>query len=138
MTKVYPKARLGEQIIAGEKYSYRYDLSVPYTTLGTFKPSISLNGYAIEREFPGISYLRFACVYVESTIPVRIDVVVVFKEAPGLTHREFSNRIKEIATERYWTLILRDIVILEAKPFSWGWLALLLVVMILWYFGSKK
>jgi len=131
----YPRLREEEKIKKDYKYSYRYLLSVPYTTMETFEPSVNLTMARIKDTFP-LKQLNIAYVTVEKGIPSRVDFVFVFEKDPNLTHGEFSERIKDIAKEVYWDLSLEEIILLE-KPFPWIWIGLLLLLGFLGL-GEKK
>ena len=126
---IYPRLREEEKIKKGYKYSYRYLLSVPYTTMETFEPSVNLTMTRIKDRFP-LKQLSIAYATVEKGVPSRVDFVFVFSKDPNLTHGEFSERIKNIAKEVYWDLSLEEIILLE-KPFPWIWLGLLLLLGVL-------
>jgi len=131
----YPRLREEEKIKKGYKYSYRYLLSVPYTTMETFEPSVNLTMARIKDRFP-LKQLNIAYVTVEKGIPSRVDFVFVFEKDPNLTHREFSEQIKSIAKEVYWDLSLEEIILLE-RPFPWIWVGLLLLLGFLGLEGKK-
>jgi len=122
----YPRLRENERIKKGYKYSYRYFLSVPYTTMETFEPSVNLVMMRINNKFP-LKQLNIAYATVEKGVPSRVDFVFVFEKDPNLTHGEFSEQIKSIAKEVYWDLDLEEIILLE-RPFPWIWLGLLLLL----------
>jgi len=132
----YPRLREEEKIKKGYKYSYRYLLSVPYTTMETFEPSVNLTMARIKDRFP-LKQLNIAYVTVEKGIPSRVDFVFVFEKDPNLTHGEFSERIKDIAKEVYWDLSLEEIILLE-RPFPWIWVGLLLLLGFLGLEGKKS
>jgi len=125
----YPRLRENERIKKGYKYSYRYFLSVPYTTMETFEPSVNLVMMRINNKFP-LKQLNIAYATVEKGVPSRVDFVFVFEKDPNLTHGEFSEQIKSIAKEVYWDLDLEEIILLE-RPFPWIWLGLLLLLGVL-------
>jgi len=126
----YPRLGENERIKKGYKYSYRYLVSVPYTTMETFESSVNLVMIRLNNKFP-LKQLNIAYATVEKGVPSRVDFVFVFEKDPGLTHGEFSEQIKNIAKEVYWDLDLEEIILLEKKPFPWIWLGLLLLLGVL-------
>jgi len=122
MPQEYPRLSLDERIRKGYKYSYRYFLSVPYRTMETFEPSVNLTMARVNERFP-LKQLNIAYVTVEKGIPSQVDFVFVFETDPSLSHGQFSEEIKSIASQTYWDLSLREIVLLE-RAFPWWLLGL--------------
>lgn len=130
--------RLEEKIRSGKKYRYRYSLFVPYKTPEAFEPSVNLTIARIKQAFPSLSQLVIAYATMPAgTIPSTVDLVFTFGQDPFLTHQEFQDRVKQIASQVYWTLQLQEITLLEGATMLWP-ILLALGLMIISSYGLYK
>jgi len=133
----YPRLEKEEKIRKGYKYSYRcYLITRPQVTMEDFESGVNWMIKEMKSRFP---LKQFAIAYTEvGVVPSLIDFVFVFEKDPNLTHREFFEQIKSVASELYWCwdLGLKEIILLE-KPFPWIWVGLLLLLGFLGL-GEKK